>query len=158
MKGIVSAHAVARMRKAGSSLRLRVIAANVLHQLCKYSVLSIPEGHGVGQGKLSVVCSRAAARFGGKKWFWTYYRLLASECACTVKMRNDAAVGWVSVQLSSEPNVWSWCWIGAGATRIFISGEASKMYPAGREVYCAVMTRFIPSCAQGVVGWGLLRN
>ena len=24
------------------------------------------------------------------------------------------------------------------------------MYPAGREVCCAVMTRFIPSCAQGV--------
>lgn len=84
--------------------------------------------------------------------------ILASERACTVKMRNDAAVGWVSVQLSSEPNVWSWCWVGADATRIFISGEASKMYPAGREVYCAVMTRFIPSCAQGVVGWGLLRN
>ena len=27
--------------------------------------------------------------------------------ARVLKMRNDAAVGWVSVQLSSEPDVWS---------------------------------------------------
>jgi hypothetical protein len=60
-----------------------------------------------GQGKLSVVCSRAAARFGRKKWFWTYYHLLVRLNARVLKMRNDAAAGWVSVQLSSEPDVWS---------------------------------------------------
>jgi hypothetical protein len=30
------------------------------------------------------------------------------------------------------------------------------MYPAGREVCYAVMKRFIPSCAQGVAGWGIV--